>query len=98
MIAVTAFTFFGLSCIQNLSYFTDLFDGQTITINIAAQEEENETSNNEEVKQVNESLHQRENFRQLLVRENSTTLLAFHHHSLVFHNGYLEVATPPPEL
>lgn len=98
MLVVTAFTFFGLSALQNISFFTNLLDGKAISINITAEEEENEASNNEEVKEVMEKLDFREDFRNFLKRANSTHSLAFQDHSLILHNGYLEVVTPPPQV
>ncbi|MEQ8908219.1 MAG: hypothetical protein RIC95_03435 [Vicingaceae bacterium] len=95
MLIVSVFTFFGLAGIQNVSYFSSLFGEEKMCYNLSAQEEENETSNNE-VKEVKESFEKQSNFPSL-EKCNSSHTLAFRHHYRKLDNGYLEVATPPPE-
>jgi hypothetical protein len=96
MLVISAFTFFGLSALQNLSYFTNVFGETKITINISAQEEENETTNSE-VKEVKAQI--KSNHKGLITSKcNAAHLLAFHHHNFKLNSGYLEVVTPPPEL
>lgn len=96
MLLVSTFTFFGLSAIQSISYFTNFLGEQCITINVVAQEEENETSNNE-VKEAKEAF-EKQSAELLLERCNSYHAIAFLHHSLAIENGFSEVSTPPPEL
>ena len=98
MLFVTAFTFFGLPALQNISYFTDFFGDFKVTVNIAAQEEENETtnSNNEEAK---ESKSKNNNSLSSLSLYHTKTLksLAIQKHLLRHSSAIIEVATPPPE-
>lgn len=95
MLLVSTFTFFGLSAIQSLSYFTNFLGEQRITINVAAQEEENETSNNE-VKEAKEAFEkQAENF--LEIQYSARHLTAFHRYFHKWDFDFIEVATPPPE-
>lgn len=96
MLMVTCFTFFGLSTIQNLSYFTDFFDGQKISMNLNAQEEENETSNEEEAKEVKEKFDNRNKGYQLAY-ESYMKVQAERHQTFGIASAFIEVATPPPE-
>jgi hypothetical protein len=96
MLLVSGFTFFGLSGIQSLSYYTDLFGDLNISFNLTAQEEENETSNNE-VQEVKEKLSTA--YRELAIYScNISNAIAWNEHVLKLHNGFFEVATPPPRL
>jgi predicted aminopeptidase len=96
MLLVTCFTFFGLSAIQSLSYFSKLFDGHKIVLNINAQEEENETSNNEEAKAAKEKLDRYAKIRQFAIQA-SLRLGTFDKHIFFPSAAYIEVITPPPE-
>jgi len=96
MLLVTCFTFFGLSAIQNLSYFTNAFDGQKICVNINEQEEENETSNNEEVKEAKEKFDDRQ-WVNLIAYANAVKVLTERHQAFCPSAAFIEVATPPPE-
>ncbi|MAY85042.1 MAG: hypothetical protein CMP59_13010 [Flavobacteriales bacterium] len=96
MLLVTFFTFFGLSAIQNLSYFTELFDGQKIAVNLNVQEEENETSNNEEAKEVKEKYDGKQKVDQFAY-ESSVKVREERHKAFCPSAAYIEVATPPPE-
>lgn len=96
MLLVSGFTFFGLSSIQYLSYCTDLFGDLKISFNISTQEEENETSNNE-VQEVKEKLNTAYSVFAIYSCNNSNAI-AWNEHILKLHNGFSEVATPPPRL
>ncbi len=93
---VTAFTFIGLSVIQSLSCFTDIFGDQEITFSISPQEEENETSGNEEVKEIKEKTDNKET-DQLLSAFNLNIPSISREIYLHIPNGFYEVSTPPPE-
>ena len=97
MLFVSAFTFFGLSALQNISYFTDFFGDVTITVNISMQEEENETSTSNEVKE-SKSKNNNTLSNLSLIYLNTLNSLAFQVHSLKHSSTVLEVATPPPKL
>jgi hypothetical protein len=96
MLLVSAFTFFGLSALQNVSYFTNLFGDVKITINITAQEEENETSNNE-VKEIQSKISaQEDSFA--INKCNISNAISYRGYSSKTLKGFLEVATPPPRI
>ena len=95
MLLVSVFTFFGLSALQNISYFTELFGDVKITINITAQEEENETSNNE-VKEIQDKVsQQKDSFA--VNQYNIASAVSLHRHADKLSEGYTKVATPPPK-
>ncbi|MEQ8625489.1 MAG: hypothetical protein RJQ00_03640 [Vicingaceae bacterium] len=98
MLFVSAFTFFGLSALQNISYFTDFFGDIKITVNITTQEEENETtnSNNEESKES--KCKNGNGLGSLSINHtNRLSSIAIQKHLLRHSTTILEVATPPPE-
>ncbi|KAA3650740.1 MAG: hypothetical protein DWP98_03995 [Bacteroidetes bacterium] len=95
MLIVSAFTFFGLSALQNISYFTDYFGDIKITINITTQEEENETQSSE-VKEVKSKVASVLNSL-AISGYNQTNAIAFKSNSLKLSKGHLKVTTPPPE-
>lgn len=97
MLLVSTFTFFGLSGIQNLSYFTDLLGDQRITINLNASEEENETSNNEEVKEAKEKDANKLGGRLMMSTSALQQLASKDRHSIP-DPAFREVSTPPPEV
>lgn len=94
MLLVSAFTFFGLSALQNLSYFTDFLGDVRITVNISTQEEENETKTSNEVKEL-KNKNSNNQSRLALICLSS---LSFKVHSLKHSTAFLEVVTPPPKL
>lgn len=96
MLLVSTFTFFGLSALQSLSYFTSLLGDQKITLNIAAQEEENETSN-KEVKEVKEAF-EKQSAHYMSLNCSAIHHTAYHRHIQKWEHDFIEVATPPPEL
>lgn len=96
MLLVTCFTFFGLSAIQNLSYFSKLFDGDKISLNINAEEEENKGSNEKEVTEVKENLHRSSKISKSAY-EGKIKVCASRHRNSSFSASFIEVITPPPE-
>jgi len=97
MLLVTLFTFFGLSAIQNLSYFSSLLGDVKICVSFMNEEEENENSNNEEVKEIKEKIDDKRTdhslsqiYERLQLMHRSPTLK-----TLTIFN---EVSTPPPEV
>lgn len=96
MLLVSVFTFFGLSGIQNISYFTDWMGDVKISFNVTAEEEENEGSSNE-IKEVKEKLVTGST-RFSLQYIYSEAFCGFKSDFLTLHKGYLEVFSPPPEM
>lgn len=95
MLLVSAFTFFGLSALQNLSYFTDFLGDVKITVNISTQEEEeSETKTSNEVKELK---NKNSNYQSKLALFCLNSL-AFKVYSLKHSTAFLEVVTPPPKL
>lgn len=93
MLVVSAFTFFGLSAIQNISYFTNLFGETKIQVTIA-NEEENESANEGKEAKGNE-LEKDYNFA--IFQHNKSTSTAFQELLLIEFCTFSEVSTPPPE-
>ena len=93
MLFISFFTFFGLSEIQNLSHFTQLFHGKVIEVDFAG-EEENEGAN-KEVKEIVLSILQK---KDLAVQQcNQLIFTALHRCSLRIGLDFSEIITPPPE-
>lgn len=92
MLLISAFTFVGLSAIQNISYFSDVFGEVKITINLSSQEEENETSSNE----VKESVYKTALKSSNLFSLTKNKLLEMNTF-LKLDNGYFEILSPPPK-
>ena len=94
MLFISAFTFFGLSAIQNISYFTTFFGEAKIQL-IIETEEENEGAN--EVKEIKGNQLYQDNDLAIFQYDNLTST-AFHKHQLIKLVDFSEVSTPPPEL
>jgi|SRR5690554_8139179 len=97
MLLMTVYTFMGLSTLQNISYFTDWMGDVTIKLNITASEEESETSNSNEVKEVKEVLFNHRN-KLAISQYNNVLNLEFSNHRSLPEEAFSEVITPPPEL
>lgn len=96
MLLVSGFTFFGVSAIQNLSCFTEVFDDLKVSLSLNAQEEENETSNNEEVNEVKEKLDKNTRLIQLAYEEEMKVREA--RQEIIFpSSAFVDVITPPPQ-
>jgi hypothetical protein len=93
MLLVTGFTFFGLSSIQSVSFFSDFFGESKIVIELNS-EEENEVT--VEIKVIEGELVERRNGWSLF-QCDQLNFLAFHRAKSIFPAHYLEVSTPPPE-
>jgi hypothetical protein len=96
MLVITAYTFIGLSTLQNISYFTDWMGDVKITLSITASEEESETSNSSEVKEVKEVFHNERN-KFALEQYNTILNLELTNHKNIPEEAFCEVLTPPPE-
>ena len=79
MLLMTVYTFMGLSTLQNISYFTNWMGDVTIKLNITASEEESETSNSNEVKEVKEVLFNHRN-KLAISQYNNVLNLEFSNH------------------
>lgn len=93
MLVITAYTFIGLSTLQNISYFTDWMGDVKVTLSITASEEESETSISNEVKEV---LHNERN-KFALIQYNTILNLELVNHKNIPEEAFCEVLTPPPE-
>ncbi len=96
MLLITAYTFIGLSTLQNISYFTEWMGDVKITLSITASEEESETSNSSEVKEVKEVFHNERN-KSVLSQYNTILNLELVNHKNIPEEAFCEVLTPPPE-
>ena len=95
MLIVSAFTFFGLSALQNVSHFTDWFGDVKIVFNLTNEEEESEESS-KEVKEVKEKLVSGAmQFSLQLMQLRSFGKWKIK--SLLLDEGYFEIISPPPE-
>ena len=95
MLLVSAFTFFGLSGIQNISHFTDWLGEIKITFNLTSEEEESEESSNE-VKEVKEKLVSGA-IQYALQLQQLNAISNWETKSLLLNKGYFEIFSPPPE-
>lgn len=95
MLLVSGFTFFGLSMLQNMASFTDFFGDTKISFTVVmSSEEENETTNTNEVKE-NYAKHNNGSLSDEFLQKSKQ--LKFYTSQACEIIYFKEVPTPPPE-